>query len=52
MKRRTDKFTAPGDDNRNYTIHVYTDFIAVGSHDDPGAEIEGLRTSEGMLVNF
>lgn len=54
MKRQTGTFTAKGDDGRTYTVVVYTNFISAASHDDPHAEIEGmksLRTSDGHHVN-
>jgi hypothetical protein len=55
VKRRTSTFTAEGDDGRQYTVHVFTEFIPAGSHDDPGAVVEGLRelrTSAGQAVNY
>lgn len=54
MKRRTGTFTARGEDNRNYTIYEYTDFIDVGSLGDnsnqPVVGSKELRTSDGMAV--
>lgn len=55
MKRRTGTLTVQGDDNRNYTIHVYTDFIDVGTRGDLTAEIgdpKELWTAEGNSVNL
>ena len=54
MKKRTGSFRATGSDGRQYTVHIYTDFIDVGSFGDPNAVAEGLKelqTSDGMLVN-
>ncbi len=55
VKKQTGKFKAQGDDGRDYTIHVYMDYVHAGTFDDPHAELEGLkelRTSEGEAVNY
>ncbi len=55
MKRRTGTLTVQGDDNRNYTIHVYTNFMDAGTHGDLTTEIDGLKelwTVEGNSVNL
>jgi putative component of toxin-antitoxin plasmid stabilization module len=54
MKRQTGRFTASGDDGRQYTVYIYTDVIDAGTFGDPNAVVEGLkelRTSDGMAVN-
>ena len=53
MKKRTDSFSATGNDGLQYTVYIYTDFINAGSFEDPNAIVKGikeLRTSDGMLV--
>ena len=55
MKRLTGTFMARGDDHRVYTIYEYTDFVDAGNHDDPSAEIPGLKelqTSNGAPINY
>jgi hypothetical protein len=55
MKRKTRRFTADGNDGRQYTIYIYTDLIDAGSFEDPNTVAEGfkeLRTSDGMVVNL
>jgi len=52
MQRHTGTFTALGDDGRQYTVHVFTDFTATG--EGPHAEVEGqkeLRTEDGWQIN-
>lgn len=54
MKKQTGTFTATGNDGRQYTVHVFTNYISVGNFVDPNAVVEGLRelrTSDGMAVN-
>jgi hypothetical protein len=54
MKKQTGQFSAVGDDGRQYTIFIYTDFTDAGNFEDPHAAVEGmkeLRTSDGMRVN-
>lgn len=54
MKRHTGTFIARGSDGRDYTVHVYTEYISAGSFDDPDAVIEGMKglhTSTGQRVN-
>jgi hypothetical protein len=54
MKKRTGSFRATGSDGRQYTVYIYTDFIDIGSFQNPNAVVEGLkelRTSDGMPVN-
>lgn len=51
MKRLTDTFRARGDDGRDYTIRVYTEFKSAGS--EMLAGLKELRTAEGdYSVNY
>lgn len=54
MKRQTGSFVATGDDGREYTVYIYTEFVDAGSRRNPRAVVQGLkelRTSDGMAVN-
>lgn len=54
MERLTKTFTARSKDGQEFVLHVYTNFIAVGTLSNPRAEVPGLkrlRTSDGMAVN-
>jgi hypothetical protein len=53
MKKYNGSFPATGDDGRQYTVCIYTDFIDAANSEDPNAVAEGLkelRTSDGMAV--
>ena len=55
MKRKTDEFVVITDSGQKYTIYEYTNFIDVGTFQNPKATIPGLRefrTSDGMAVNI
>jgi hypothetical protein len=55
MHRLTKSFDAVGNDGRQYTVDVYTNFIPAPNFEDPGAEVEGLKrlqTSSGLLINY
>jgi len=54
MKRQTGRFVAIGDDGRQYTVFVYTNFIDAVTFENPNAVIEGLnefRTADGLAIN-
>ena len=42
--RRTDSFSARGDDGRDYIIDIYTDFVAAPTSEDPNAETPGFQS--------
>jgi len=57
MKREveTDRFLVKTDTGKEYTIVQYQEYILAASHDDPHAEIEGLKrlyTSTGLDVEY
>lgn len=54
MERKTDEFTVLTDDGQHYLIYEYTNYINVGTFEDPKAiipDLKSLRTSNGMAVN-
>ena len=54
MKKQTGSFRAIGNDGRQYTVYIYTDFNDAGTFEDPNAVVQGLkelRTSDGMHIN-
>ena len=54
MVKHTGTFKALGVDGREYSIHIFSDYISVSTHQDRDATIEGLkqlRTSDGYSVN-
>jgi hypothetical protein len=53
MLRQTGHFVGTGEDGRQYTIEVYTNFIKRATFGNPNAEVAGmtkLRTSDGLEV--
>jgi hypothetical protein len=42
--RRTDSFSARGDDGQDYIIDIYTDFVAAPTPEDPHAETAGFQS--------
>lgn len=54
MKKRTGSFSGIGEDGRQYTVFIYTNYSDAGTFEDPNAVVEGkkqLRTSNGLHVN-
>jgi hypothetical protein len=54
MQKLKGSFVAKGDDGKDYIIEIYVDLVDVGTHDDPNATIEGLKTlqtEDGLKIN-
>ena len=52
-RRISGTFQARGDDGREYTVLIVTEYLREGTYDDPHGVVEGskgLRTAEGAEV--
>jgi hypothetical protein len=53
--KEIDRFFTKTDDGEEYEIIQYQEFIDASSHDDPNAEVPGIkrfRTSNGLFVQY
>ncbi len=54
MQKLKGNFVAKGDDGQDYIVEIYVNLIDAGTHDDPSATLEGIKTlltEDGLHVN-